>query len=62
MTNTTISNGVGRTTLENAVIGLATLGKSWGQIAQQQFNLPTTIDLYSGTGIGVLFTQDLASL
>ena len=60
--NTTISNGVGRSILENAVIGLATLGKSWGQIAQQQFNTPTTVDLYSGTGIGVLFTQDLSSL
>ena len=61
-TNTTISNGVGRSTLENAVIGLATLGKSWGQVAQQNVNRPTTVQLYSGTGIGVLFTQDLASL
>ena len=60
--NTTISNGIGRSILENAVIGLATLGKSWGQVAQQQFNTPTTVDLYSGTGIGVLFTQDLAAL
>lgn len=60
--NTTISNGVGRSIIENAVIGLATLGKSWGQIAQQQFNLPTTVDLFSGTGIGVLFTQDLKTL
>lgn len=60
--NTSIQNGVGRTTLQNAVIGLATLGKAWGQIAQQQFNTPTTVQLCSGTGIGVLFTQDLASL
>ena len=62
MTNTTIQNGVGRSILENAVIGLATLGKSWGQVAQQQFNLPTTVEVFSGTGLGVLFTQDLASL
>lgn len=61
-TNTTIANGVGRTTLENAVIGLATLGKAWGQVAQQQFNTPTTVQLCSGTGMGILFTQDLASL
>lgn len=60
--NTTISNGINRSILENAVIGLATLGKSWGQVAQQQFNTPTTVLLCSGTGIGVLFTQDLASL
>lgn len=62
VSNTSISNGIGRTTLENAVIGLATLGKSWGQVAQQQFNTPITVTLCSGTGIGVLFTQDLASL
>ena len=62
MQNTTVQNGIGRSTLENAVIGLATLGKSWGQVAQQNINEPTTVDLYSGTGIGVLFTQDLQSL
>jgi intracellular multiplication protein IcmE len=57
-----IWNGVNRSTLENAVIGLATLGKYWGQAAQQQFNRPTTVQVYSGTPIGVLFTQDLQSL
>lgn len=61
-TNTTISNGVGRSIMENAVIGLATLGKSWSQVAMQEFSLPTTVDLYSGTGLGILFTQDLKSL
>jgi intracellular multiplication protein IcmE len=62
VTDTTIQNGVGRSILENAVIGLATLGKSWGQVAQQQFSTPTTVDVFSGTGVGVLFTQDVASL
>lgn len=60
--NVTVQNGVGRSALENAVIGLATLGKSWGQVAQQQFNRPTTVEVYSGTGLGILFTQDLASI
>ena len=46
----------------NAVIGMATLGKSWGQVAQRQFNTPITVEVYSGTAIGVLFTQDLKSL
>lgn len=62
MTNTTVQNGVGRSVLENAVIGLATLGKNWGQVAQQQFNRPTTVQVSSGTGIGILFTQDVATL
>jgi len=61
-TNTTIQSGVGRSALENAVIGLATLGKNWGQVAQQQFSRPTTVEVCSGTGLGILFTQDLTSL
>lgn len=60
VTDTTIENGVGRSILENAVIGLATLGKAWGQVAQQQFNRPTTVEVCAGTGIGVLFTQDVS--
>lgn len=60
--NITVQNGIGRSALENAVIGLATLGKSWGQAAQKTFNTPTTVDVYSGTGLGILFTQDLVSL
>lgn len=58
----TIQNGIGRSTLQNAVIGLATVGKNWGQQAQQIFNKPKTVLVYSGTGIGVLFTQDVASI
>ncbi len=61
-TNTTVSNGAGRSLLQNAVIGLATLGKSWGQAAQKSFNRPTTVQVCSGTGLGILFTQDLTSL
>lgn len=59
---TTIQNGVGRSILENAVIGLATLGKNWGQVAQQQFNRPTTVRVCAGTSLGILFTQDVTSL
>lgn len=55
----TVQNGIGRSALENAVIGLATVGKSWGQVAQQNFNTPVTVEVYAGTGIGVLFTQDV---
>lgn len=58
----TVANGVGRSALENAVIGLSTLGQNWAQVAQQAFNRPTTVQVYSGAGIGVLFTQDIFSL
>ncbi len=59
VTDTTVQNGIGRSALENAVIGLATVGKAWGQIAQQNMSRPTTVQVYSGTAVGVLFTQDL---
>ncbi|PYD07293.1 hypothetical protein DND47_31120, partial [Pseudomonas syringae pv. syringae] len=58
----TVANGVGRSTLENAVIGLATVGKAWSQQAQQLFNTPTTVEVYSGTGLGILFTQDVTTI
>ncbi|MBA2648251.1 MAG: type IVB secretion system protein DotG/IcmE [Legionella sp.] len=58
--NITIQSGIGQSTLENAVIGLATVGKSWGQQAQLLMNRPTTVLVCAGTGIGVLFTQDVS--
>lgn len=58
-TNTTVQNGINRSLTDNAVIGLATLGKGWGQQAQKNMNVPTTIQVYSGTPIGVLFLQDV---
>lgn len=60
--NVTVSNGVGRSTLENAVIGLATVGKTWGQQAQQIFNTPTTVEVYAGSPLGILFTQDVKTI
>ena len=53
---------MGRSTLENAVIGLATVGKAWGQQAQQLFSRPTTVEVYSGSPVGILFTQDVRSI
>ena len=58
--NITVQNGIGRSALENAVIGLAQVGQNWGQAAQQLFNTPVTVEVYAGTGIGVLFTQDVS--
>ena len=58
-TDTTVQSGIGRSTLDNAVIGLATLGRAWGQVAAQNMNRPTTVQLYAGTGVGILFTQTL---
>lgn len=59
---TTISNGINRSALENAVIGLATVGQNWAQVAQKNVNRPITVQVFSGTSIGVLFTQDLTVL
>ena len=59
VTNTSVQNGVGRSLTSNAVIGLATVGKSWGQQAQKNMSVPTTVQVYSGTPVGVLFLQDI---
>lgn len=58
--NIQVQNGINRSALENAVIGLATVGKTWGQQVQTLFNRPTTVEVYSGTGVGILFTQDVS--
>lgn len=57
--NITVQNGINRSVLENAVIAMSSVGQAWGQAAQQQFNTPTTVQVYSGTAVGILFTQDL---
>jgi intracellular multiplication protein IcmE len=58
--NINVATTAGQSTLQQAVIGLATVGKAWAQQAQQVVNTPTTVQVYSGTGMGVLFTQDVA--
>ena len=58
-TNTTITNGQNRTLTQNAVIGLSTLGQAWAQEARKGMNLPTTVQVYSGTPVGILFLQDV---
>lgn len=63
LTDTQVQNNrSGKVTLENAVIALSTVGKNWGQQAQQLFNRPTTVQVYSGTPVGILFMQDLTTL
>ena len=57
---TTVQSGIGRSALENAVIGLATVGKAWGQVAQQNMNQKPTVEVFSGTSVGVLFTRDVS--
>lgn len=58
-TDTTVQNGINRSLLENALIGLGEVGKAWSQTAEQLMNRPTTVELFSGTAMGILFTQDV---
>ncbi len=60
--NITVQNGIHRSFLKNAVIALASVGKSWSQEAQQLFTTPTTVEVYAGTPVGILFTQDVTAL
>jgi intracellular multiplication protein IcmE len=58
-TNTTVST-LSRSTLDNALIALGEVGKAWSQTAQKEMNRPTTVEVYAGTGLGILFTQDVS--
>ena len=58
-TDTTVQNGINRSLLENALIGLGEVGKAWSETAEKLMNRPTTVELFSGTGMGILFTQDV---
>lgn len=58
VTNTTVST-IGRSTLDNALIALGEVGKAWSKTAQKEMNRPTTVEVYAGTGLGILFTQDV---
>jgi intracellular multiplication protein IcmE len=58
-TDTTVQNGINRSMLENALIGLGEVGKAWSETAEKLMNKPTTVELFSGTGMGILFTQDV---
>lgn len=59
VTNTTVST-IGRSTIDNALIALGEVGKAWSKTAQKEMNRPTTVQVYAGVGLGVLFTQDVA--
>lgn len=59
VSDTTVQNGINRSLLENALIGLGEVGKAWSETAQELMNRPTTVELFSGTGMGILFTQDV---
>lgn len=59
VTNTTVST-MGRSTINNALIALGEVGKAWSKTAQKDMNRPTTVEVYAGTGLGILFTQDVA--
>jgi intracellular multiplication protein IcmE len=57
-----VQSNFNRSMLDNAIIGLTAVGNAWGQVAMQQFNIPPTVEVCAGTGIGVLFTQDVTDL
>jgi intracellular multiplication protein IcmE len=57
-TNTTVST-LSRSTLDNTLIALGEVGKAWSKTAQKDMNRPTTVEVYAGTGLGILFTQDV---
>ncbi|NKB46541.1 MAG: type IVB secretion system protein DotG/IcmE [Legionellales bacterium] len=54
------TENIGRTLSENAIIGLSTVGERWGDQLDPIFNRRPTVQVFSGTALGILFTQDVA--
>lgn len=48
-----------RSIAETALTGLGQVGQSWGNAVRPNFNRPPTVYVYSGTGMGILFTDDV---
>lgn len=44
-----------------ALAALGTVGQAWGQATRPLFNTPPTVRVYSCTGLGILFLQDVAT-
>ncbi|GAB4222679.1 MAG: type IVB secretion system protein DotG/IcmE [Gammaproteobacteria bacterium] len=49
-----------KSTQEQIVVGLGTVGQRWGQQVERIFNKPPTVQVYSGTGMGLLFLGDVS--
>lgn len=47
-------------TSEKVAIGMGEVGKQYSQTLKQNFNTPPTVKVASGTGLGILFMQDLS--
>jgi type IV secretory pathway VirB10-like protein len=65
-TQTTAQNGLATTTITPQVstrqqlfAALGQVGTAWGQATSSYFNIPPTITVEAGTGIGILFLADV---
>lgn len=51
-----------RTIPENLAVATGEFGRQWGNQVGDSFNRPATVQVFSGTGVGILFTQDVAPI
>jgi intracellular multiplication protein IcmE len=62
-----VSNGLNTVTTsptlsnqQQLLSALGTVGQNWGAVVRPIFNTPPTVQVYSGTGLGILFLADVA--
>ncbi len=46
-------------TTQELLVALGNVGNRFGQQLEPIFNRPPTVQVYSGTGVGILFTSDI---
>lgn len=49
-----------RSTAQSALSALGKVGQRWGNQIGSSFNRPPTVEVYAGTGMGILFTGDVS--
>lgn len=64
---TVVSNGLNTVTTspnlstrQQLLSALGTVGQNWGNMIRPIFNTPPTVQVYGGTGLGILFLADVA--
>ncbi|MEE9452435.1 MAG: TrbI/VirB10 family protein, partial [Gammaproteobacteria bacterium] len=56
----TIIAETNRSVPQNLAVASGEFGRQWGSAIGDNFNRPATVQVFSGTGLGILFTQDVA--
>jgi len=59
--SSTIVTSPGLSTAGKGYVALGNVGNKFGSVLENVYNMPPTVQVYSGTGLGILFLSDVAA-